>query len=533
MTIGRHRGVLLAVLVSVLTIASRELEYLDVAYDRFHLPAFDGHVYVAMAEHPGFFTVAPWGYRVLNPWLIRALLPTARDVVPGFFWSTVIGLSLGGVLLYLYLRRLGNGELPSLLGVVLLAASGPAVAAIRYQFLVEPLTLVLEMALLLALESAAPLACLAFIAVLGCLSKESFLLFLPLVYLVRRKREGGTRALLEMLAVALPALAMTIGLRRYWTPHIRPPLPFLELDTFALASARVSSSWREWCTAPLLMGLTPLAIVGACCQKGRALAARGAYLLVATMVTPFLNPVTFVSPDIDRLLLYALPGVIPLALVVLQRAGSLATGEPSRATAPTRRSVAVWTGLAAAAMTLPFLLVDRYRRVDLQGARDAPVTLAVLRETLHTAQDLENGGEFVFDPKQGRFSRGLEQPFDLSQLRRVRWFLRDGWGPLAQKQAADVVMQGREATILLPCLRPQDLDVRIALDAPSPVRLIATVDGRPVGDALVTPDGSEALARVPAALLVRGDNLVELAALEGEPPPRVRLLALRVQPGGR
>lgn len=533
MTIGRHQGVLLAVLVSVLTIASRELEYGDVAYDRFHLPAFDGHVYVAMTEHPGFFTVAPWGYRVLNPWLVRALLPTARDVVPGFFWATVIGLSLGGVLLYLYLRRLGCAELPALLGIVLFGVSGPVAAAVRYQFLVEPLTFVVELALLLALESAAPLACLAFIAVLGCLSKESFLLFLPLVYLVRRRRDGGAKALAETFIVALPALAVTIGLRRYWTPHITPPLPFLDLDTLGLAAERVSASWREWYTAPLLMGLTPLAMVGACLQRGRALAARAAYLLIAMIVAPFLNPVTFVSPDIDRLLLYALPGVIPLALVVLERTGLLAAGEPSAAPAPARHSTVVWTGLTAAAMALPFLMVDRYRRVDLRGARDAPVTLAILRETLQTAQDLDDGRQFVFDPKQGRFSRGLEEPFDLSQLRRVRWFLRDGWGPLAQKQAGDVVMQGPEATVLLPCLHPRDLVVRMALDAPAPVRLIVTVDGRPVGDALVTPDGTEAQARVPAALLMRGDNLLRLAALEGGPAPRVRLLGLTVRPSER
>ena len=533
MTIGRHRGVLLAVLVSVLSIAARELEYSDVAYDRFHLPAFDGHVYVAMAERPGFFTVAPWGYRVLNSWLIRALLPTARDVVPAFFWSTVIGLSLGGVLLFLYLRRLGIAELPSLLGVVLFAVSGPVGASVRYQFLVEPLTFALEMALLLALESAAPLGCLAFIAVLGCLAKESFLLFLPLVYLVRHRREGRTRAIGQTLAVALVALVVTIGLRRYWTPQIRLPLPIFDWQTVLLAAGRVSSSWGEWWTAPLLMGLAPLAIVGACLQRGRALAARGAYLLAATIVTPFLNPVTFVSPDIERLLLYALPGVIPLALGVLGRSAVPTSSAPPRAAAPARRYGTIWALLTAAAMALPLLIVDRYRRMDLQGARDAPVTLAVLRETLHTAEDLDEGREFVFDPAQGRFSRGLEEPFELSQLRRVRWFLRDGWGPLAQKQAADVLMQGREATILLPCLHPQDLDVRLTLDAPAAVRLLATVDGRPVADALVTPDGAEAVAHVPAALLVRGDNLLSLAVSEEAPAPRVRLLALTVRPAGR
>src|SRR5262249_60884273 len=36
-------------------------------FGRHQLPAFDAYVYVAAAEHPRFFTVAPWGYRVLTP----------------------------------------------------------------------------------------------------------------------------------------------------------------------------------------------------------------------------------------------------------------------------------------------------------------------------------------------------------------------------------------------------------------------------------------------------------------------------------
>src|SRR5262249_19087138 len=157
-----------------------------------------------------------------------------------------------------------------------------------------------------------------------------------------RRRERSARAIGEMLAVALVAFVVTIGLRRYWTPHIRLSLPLLDWDTMGLAAERVRSSWGEWWLAPLLMGLTPVAMVGACLQRGRALAARGVYLLAVTLVTPFLNPVTFVSPDIERLLLYALPGVIPLALVVIERAGSVETSAPPRAPAPFRRSGPIW-----------------------------------------------------------------------------------------------------------------------------------------------------------------------------------------------
>jgi len=293
MGIGRHRGLLLAVLVSVASIATRELEYFAVAYDRFHLPAFDGHVYVAMAERPGFFTVAPWGYRVLHPWLIRAATLPFRDLVPAFFWSTVLGLSAGGVLLFLYLRRLGHGELASVLGVTLYGVSGPVGEVVRYQFLAEPLTFVLELAFLLALESAVALPLLAAIAVLGALSKEFFLLLLPLVYFVRRGNVGDGKALRDAVLVALPAILVSGALRGYWTPHIHPPLPALAPETLAIAVARFRESFPAWRGAALLMGLTPLAVLGGFRRSGRRLASRGAYLFFATLASPFVNPLTF------------------------------------------------------------------------------------------------------------------------------------------------------------------------------------------------------------------------------------------------
>jgi len=135
-------------------------------------------------------------------------------------------------------------------------------------------------------------------------------------------------------------------------------------------------------------------------------------------------------------------------------------------------------GLTAASLIVPFLVVDRYRRVDLQGTHDATVMLAILRGSLDAAGDLEAGEEFAFDPSAGRYSRGLSKPFNLSQLRHVRWFLWEGWGPSAARTAGDVVMADREATLLLPCFRPRDLDVSLILDAPHDERLAVRVNDR-------------------------------------------------------
>jgi hypothetical protein len=508
-----QRGLAVALLLSGALIATRELQYFTVAYDRFHLPAFDGHVYVAMAESPGVFTVAPWGYRILNPWLVRLFTWPLRDHSPAFFWSTVLGLSLGGVLLFVYLRRLGHAVLPALLGLTLFGASGPPGEVVRYQFLAEPLTFLLEMAFLLGLEAAAPAGLLALIAVLGVLSKEFFVFLLPLVWLVGRERDGDRKALLRTGIILVPALLLTVTLRHVWTPHIRPPLPSLSLDTFALAQARLVGSWTEWRADTLLMGLTPLAIVGAFRRRGRRLAARGAYLALVAIVPPFLNPVTFFSDDIPRLLLYALPAAVPLALAALD--GLLprdANPETQRVT--WRPSVGlVAGGLALVTCLAPFTVIDDYRRVDLQGTRDATVMLAVFRGSLEAASALDAREPFTFDSRTGRYSEGLSKRHNLSDLRRVRWFLRNGWGASASRQGGEPRMAEGEAHLLLPCLRPRDLEGALRLSAAAETRLAVTVNGRPVADLLVGVEARDFTVRIPAETLFRGDNDLSLAAV--------------------
>src|SRR5262249_38892890 len=79
-------------------------------FGRFQLPAFDAYAYVATAEQPRYFTVAPWGYRVLTPWTVHALgrvLPL-RSVVQAYVVEMVAGFTLAGTLLFLFLRVLGH-----------------------------------------------------------------------------------------------------------------------------------------------------------------------------------------------------------------------------------------------------------------------------------------------------------------------------------------------------------------------------------------------------------------------------------------
>ena len=150
------RGVALSIAIAAIVVAVQHQRFSDphVVHDRWELPAFDAYAYVAMAEQPRVFTVAPWGYRVLTPALV-GLLP--GNVVRGFRDHMFVGLVAASALLFLFLRRVGHGERASLAAVLAFAVS-PAVAEIvRYPFLVEPVTVALEIGFLLAIASRKPI----------------------------------------------------------------------------------------------------------------------------------------------------------------------------------------------------------------------------------------------------------------------------------------------------------------------------------------------------------------------------------------
>ena len=506
----------------------RQAQDPHVRHDRFTLPAFDAYAYMAMADHPRFFTVAPWGYRVLTPWLVHAL--PVGNAARGFRYAMLWGLTLAGGLLFLFLRRLGHGPWAAIAGVLVFSLSPPVGEAIRNRFLAEPLGIVLVLAFLLALEAGAGLAVYVLLAVLAALCKEGLLaLLLPLVFFGLREREGTRRAVLAALIVAAPAVAVAVGLPAWWTPHLSAALP--GLSPMQTAAAAVSW-WREWIGPILLFGLTPLAALGALRPKARPLIRRYAYLPVATFAAALIAATYtgsggqghFFAADVPRLLLYALPILIALALVAVDRVWPHLQ-PPRAATAIPRAGRVAATVLALAAAAAPFLTVDRYRRVDLRGARDGPYVLAVCRETLRGAGRLERGQPVAFEAETQRFAWGESDP---GQLDRMRWFLRAGWGDLAHYGTGDIVMHEGKAELLVPVLKPRDLDLELVTESSGGARLGVAVNGRSVGE--TPPGGGRTLVRVPAALLFRGDNVATLSSAEGATGARLRRFALIPRP---
>jgi len=164
----RHRGLLLAVLLTAVVVVARHYQE-RVDYWHAHLPNFDSYVFAAMAENPAYFTVAPWGYRLLHPWIVSTL--PARFLVRGFEAVCFGFLAITGGLLFLFLRRLGHSELAALLGVAAFALSPPVAEAVRVPFLGEPVALATQLAFIVALEAGAGVGVLGLLLAVAAFAK--------------------------------------------------------------------------------------------------------------------------------------------------------------------------------------------------------------------------------------------------------------------------------------------------------------------------------------------------------------------------
>jgi hypothetical protein len=147
-----------------------------------------------------------------------------------------------------------------------------------------------------------------------------------------------------------------------------------------------------------------------------------------------------------------------------------------------------------AARLISPLWLDRYSRMDLRTSRDGPYVLGTVRESLRTARRLDRGDTVVFNPEERKFAWGVTSPRDLAKL---RFFLRDGFGPLAHYGVHDIRMREPVASLVVPILEPR------------PTRLTLHMDAR-------------SSAWITFMVLFRGDNAVELRCEKvGEALPRI------------
>jgi hypothetical protein len=147
-------------------------------------------------------------------------------------------------------------------------------------------------------------------------------------------------------------------------------------------------------------------------------------VLPAVLLQPLLAQwaIQQVVGEMNRYLLYAVPVLVGLGLIALDRLLPNLDA-PSPPAAPSRRPWIAAAG-AALAMAVPLLVVDRYRRLDLQGRREGNYVLGFCHGTLTAARKLQDGAALLLRMEQRRFD---PQRFEPEMFDRLRWFLREGW----------------------------------------------------------------------------------------------------------
>jgi len=519
-------GFLLALVLSGGLVGLRHGVNDDLGHTRFDLPDFEAYVNVASAEHPAILTQAPWGFRVLTPWIVHSL-PVPK-VTRGFRYLTRAALIAAGGILFLLLLRRGFPLWAALSTVALLALSEPVGLVVAHGFRTEPVDLLLLLLLLYALEVRAGPGTLALVLTLGALSSDLPFLLLPAVAFERVER-GWRRVAIETLVVALPAVAVAVLLRGSWSPTPPAALGATALTPEVVGDLR--SGIREALGPVILGAIVPLAVLGALRREGRRFLRRRGYLLLVTSALPFLR-----IPDLARhstlfdagapMLLVALALWLPLVAFGLARP----TGEPASTHAsplPRYAEVAAYVATIATVTALAFGL-DGYRRADLGGRRDGPLALALTRESLRTARRLGRGESVRLDASH-RYAWGLSDPGRLGQM---RWYLWGGWGGVAHYGIGEIVMRDPQARLLLPCLRPVDLEADLVLESPHDLRLAVFLNGGRVGTARAGPGGRRSSVALAQTALFRGDNVLTLVAMRAA-SGAVKLRELRYRPAHR
>ena len=493
-------------------------------WDGFTLPGFDAHVYVAMAEEPRVFTVAPWGYRILLPALLGALLPP-RHLVPGFGWAAAVSLAVASGLLFVYLRILGGTLRASLLAVLVMMLLPPVGAVFANPFLVEPFALMLLLLALIAIEGNASAWIVAFSLVLLSLSKEIWIFLLPLVFL-RERTQGTMAALRQTLRVAAPAAAVGLFMRAMWaSPGGSGGAP---IDPLGVATT-IAMNTLIFAPAYLLGGLTLVALLALRREEARTYLRRHALTLGALLALPLLAAVytgegaatSFFADDVRRLLIYAIPFAAGLAVHL-----DPAHGAP-RELPVVPRLDRVAMGLVIVLLIAP-LGLDRYARVDLSTSRDGPYVLGFTRETRRVARRLDQSETVVLDPAERKFAWGVSPA---NELQKLRFFLRSGFGPLAHYGIHDIRMREVSATLIVPVLQPRRLAVQATIDARESVWITFLAGGTKVGEALVGPQPVEVTLDIAAIHLFRGDNPIEMRCDKAK-TALPRILRLELTPAG-
>jgi hypothetical protein len=287
----------------------------------------DHHMYLFMADHPvGDLHLAPWGWRILEPGLVR-LLPGSAQL--GFQIVCLLSLCVAATCVYRICRRLGFDVRLASAGLLLFVSLSFATKYVMFDFwLTDPLAFAfVALAVLFAIEQR-PVAFAICLAV-GVLAKESVIFAAPLLYTFGAERPLDRRAWWRAAAATAPALLVLMAVRLAIPAWNGQPYA-LGLPGPIAANARTIPDYSALAVARdvltrraadltvtithaisafgLLVGVLPF--VGG--RRARPLALRfSPFLILVVLQLVF-------AYNTQRLLVLAFPAVIPLALCGLR-----------------------------------------------------------------------------------------------------------------------------------------------------------------------------------------------------------------------
>lgn len=277
----------------------------------------DHFIYLDMARGPEAAEApprkAPFCWRVLAPWLAQQLSRTGLGLNAAFYLLTNLFLFAFLLTIYLYLAELGHGRGMALLGVALAGLVQGAVRWYEYQYwMTDPLCLFLVALAFRWIRNGRDAALVA-LGVAGVLTRETYLLVLvPWILGALRTRRRG--ALPRALGGALLALA-TLALLRLWIVPANDP------DTLRTMQHAVEFRFRHLLdnqayllSVGSLGVLIPMALLS---PRGLLEWCRTRYDEAAYVLCVYLS--LAMGNNTERLLAYALPVAVPLAVRQLER----------------------------------------------------------------------------------------------------------------------------------------------------------------------------------------------------------------------
>jgi hypothetical protein len=307
---------------------SDHLHYIEMArgYER-ALARAAGEVAHADAR-PELAGRAPYCWRVAVPAAAALLARAGLNLHLGFFLLTNLALLGFLYVLWCALGEAGFERRLRVAGLVLVGLMQGAVRWFEYQYwMTDPAGLLvvaqgLRLARRVEQDGRPALLRLGVLLAAGALVRETWVLVVPCAFLFLVRRSGVTRAVAATAVLAAPAASLTLLLRRLIEPTLAPGLFDSIVDNVGFRLNHIGDNQIYVLTLGTWGVLLPLACLapGRWAERGRRELAEWALLAFVYVTT------VLISNNNDRPLAYALPAVLPAALLGLRRLEAASAG---------------------------------------------------------------------------------------------------------------------------------------------------------------------------------------------------------------